>query len=891
MSKFTDAIVELKTKIKAIAGRDDFAAPNSAFLTDPTRYPSYSDNALQAIWNIVSTLEEATDPRKGQTHLFDQQTYLTDWFNYLEAPQGKTPGGTLQIIDQKTYDLGKALHAFLSMAVTNDEAHKLLTPQGWLAKQAARALGFGDGIENLKEINTRLAPRLAAYEMEELEFARYKANLEATLATFSEPPIPDLITLDADGNFSYTIKHSELADETERLQADYESYASLISQLSSYKEALSSRETALGDQIKGFTTSYPVPAKVKQRERFIEIQEETLRQLLQHYAEAQKKHSTIKALLQKATNEQPKISAPPSALDVNAEKIKVLQVQIEEARQQATAAKKSYDDETSALASIAETTTALTAIIENVEVRKTQLGHLRHMIQGIKREMQAGVFIVSNILRAIEVDEDSSDIARVVKTQCHLANLKMKALATWKSTTLTGMFSSAFTSETSDPELEKIIAPLFEILNEKERQIAKELTINITSDTPLENPLPGRTNTIFAYHEAAIQTRQILKRVHELLFKQLDAEEASLKLKLPSIELQLVELKIKLDELKVSTLESLLAALTQDDALEHINEFLTKDSEKINQLEHLQASYDALDEAFTALGAKKDAFTELFGRAFPPGSRIPSANAERKTALLAMGAALEAQKLAIDTQFSTFKTLAHQITMQRKTLMAEKVRQIHTTLSEFSTQLTTRENNSISAIEALLLEIETQLQLITANEAIITEITSSQDTTMSDAIISINASKASLTRLRDDLATDKKALEIQEEALGKRKALKLKFFGTNDHKIEGTFDKYLNERNKTYKLRDWIESIIFGCFGYKTQKQRRTAYIEQLAADVTAYEKDPTKCGKLKADIARAHGLFAPRARQGKGYEKSFKAHLESLEAEINKIENPSASV
>lgn len=904
MSKFTDAIVELKTKIKAIAGRDDFAAPNSAFLTDPTRYPSYSDNALQAIWNIVSTLEEATDPRKGQTHLLNQQTHLTNWFNYLEAPRGEIPGGTLQIIDQKTYDLGKALHSFLSIVVTNEEAQKLLTPQGAIAKAAARALGFGDGIENLKQINARLVPRLVAYEKEEEEFARYKDKLAAALASFPSISIPDLITIDSEGNISYTIALSELADEASRLTADYESYGPIISQLTDYNMALAANEAALLDLTEGFMTRYPVPFT---SEKFKKAQLEALSQTLKKYQDARALHLKVETLLQKAKKEQLAIKQKLSlqSQEGREEILRTKKALEESMRLKATTSQHTYTQEKAAVeAASTITAESLAEVNAKFNARKATLTKvslgIRDALARLTLEAGYSAIKAPNFTKAIIYFlEDSKEIQDLCAAIIDIkTNIEKTYTAPATTTSFFGLIKTASPpkSKPEDPfssnrVLMELIHILVEKLTSKNLLVEQELSISLDKPLTAEDPISRRDDSLFALHKQASHMTAILEQRKQLPFKQLQALEDSLRLIHASFDLQLTEADFKLNDFATQegVLRTILATPTDKLTVEGIETFLTTYEEDITQLSAwLTANNDicrALATRETELNTKQHEYVELFDRVNHTASTIT------KDELVENGRTFAALKVKIDEKFSALKDLQIALISKKNALILRKLEAIATKLSEFNDGLSTKETTTSSAVEKVLAEIKKQLELITTNEAIIAEFASSQDPVISEAIASINASKVSLTDKKNELETDVKALKIKEEALKKRQALKVKFFGTDDHKIEGTFDKYLNERNKTYKLRDWIESIIFGCFGYKTQKQRRTAYIEQLAADVTAYEKDPTKCEKLKADIARAHGLFAPRARQGKGYEKSFKAHLESLEAEINKIENPSASV
>ncbi|WP_133126995.1 hypothetical protein [Legionella nagasakiensis] len=139
MSAFTDALSQLKADIEAIAGKkfvydtkklsasdanQVFAAqrllPESlrtgaTGFVPPTR-SDYSDNVLQAIWNIADL---TTQIAEGHTSLARQLMSFRKSFGYLDK---KT--WVPKIIDDKTYQAGLAMQRFLALAVPDPEARE-----------------------------------------------------------------------------------------------------------------------------------------------------------------------------------------------------------------------------------------------------------------------------------------------------------------------------------------------------------------------------------------------------------------------------------------------------------------------------------------------------------------------------------------------------------------------------------------------------------------------------------------------------------------------------------------------------------------------------------------------------------------------------------------------
>ena len=147
MSVITDALDKLKIDILAIksgnidydmthlSDLNDSKAPfaNPALLpttitADPSRYVSpinspYSDNVLQAVWNIADLARNIVDAEGSYWSLLLNGPFLKTCFKYL-GEKTYVP----QIIDNKTYRAGLALREFLSVALNDQDASKLLEP-------------------------------------------------------------------------------------------------------------------------------------------------------------------------------------------------------------------------------------------------------------------------------------------------------------------------------------------------------------------------------------------------------------------------------------------------------------------------------------------------------------------------------------------------------------------------------------------------------------------------------------------------------------------------------------------------------------------------------------------------------------------------------------------
>ena len=167
---------------------------------------------------------------------------------------------------------------------------------------------------------------------------------------------------------------------------------------------------------------------------------------------------------------------------------------------------------------------------------------------------------------------------------------------------------------------------------------------------------------------------------------------------------------------------------------------------------------------------------------------------------------------------------------------------------------------------------------------------------------------------RDRLSEIRKRLDDYRK---KRTRLTKKMFGSNPNldfhlmdpavKQEGLFIKYLNERNATYIIRDWLSirvALLLGCFGYVSERLERERYIGQLREYTQAYQVDPSEDnyntlselideGLTKPGQVRTY-FFSPRVHEkDKNYDctlhaklKKFKARLSTVEAWMEGVAN-----
>lgn len=118
-------------------------------------------------------------------------------------------------------------------------------------------------------------------------------------------------------------------------------------------------------------------------------------------------------------------------------------------------------------------------------------------------------------------------------------------------------------------------------------------------------------------------------------------------------------------------------------------------------------------------------------------------------------------------------------------------------------------------------------------------------------------------------------------------------FGANNkgaNQGTGKFSNYLEKRAKTFWLRDLFESVAafsLGCFGYKTNLQKRTDYIDELKSSLEACKNDATRLEtELQPLIEKGLKEFSPRVKndQAKEYQHTLKATLEAFQSSITTL-------
>jgi hypothetical protein len=151
-----------------------------------------------------------------------------------------------------------------------------------------------------------------------------------------------------------------------------------------------------------------------------------------------------------------------------------------------------------------------------------------------------------------------------------------------------------------------------------------------------------------------------------------------------------------------------------------------------------------------------------------------------------------------------------------------------------------------------------------------------------------------------------------EEYKQKRKQLTISFFGSSldqgidlkniprQNKSNATFIKYLNERNKTYAMRDWFSvnlAMFLGCFGYTSERLEREKYLIELRTLTIAYKNDPTEDNYIALSECIEEGLtkpamiratfFSPRAKVNEpNYANSLQSKLLLFKAKLAEVED-----
>ncbi len=281
--QFTRAANDLKRYIIDIGGKN--YTISDQWLNQPHHYPSYSENSLQAIWNITETLLAATRAFSSTYHLVTNYSSLEKWFRYIQ------PGtGTLQITDEKTYALGKVWKEFLGITTTDPEAMSMLTGPG-----VTRLQGVLDGI------NERLK-KYEAHRTAEHALINYEQKINTFISAQTAPPLPAFIN-NNNGTLSYHIDASTLDDQKQRHDADRQSFEILIDQLKTLLHQLAAQINKLADQHEDFNNTHPFPREATVfQDRLLAIRETACVQLLNRHKEIKTMHLQVNELLSKAKN-------------------------------------------------------------------------------------------------------------------------------------------------------------------------------------------------------------------------------------------------------------------------------------------------------------------------------------------------------------------------------------------------------------------------------------------------------------------------------------------------------------------------------------------------------------------------------------------------------------
>ncbi len=113
-------------------------------------------------------------------------------------------------------------------------------------------------------------------------------------------------------------------------------------------------------------------------------------------------------------------------------------------------------------------------------------------------------------------------------------------------------------------------------------------------------------------------------------------------------------------------------------------------------------------------------------------------------------------------------------------------------------------------------------------------------------------------------------------------ALSDEFFGK-----DGVFEKYLQERHRTYWFKDFVSNIAafsLSCFGWKTDSQQREEFVTQLKLTFIDSIKDGN-INVLSDLIVQGQQQFSPRARNGsQGYEESLSSKLVLFGEKVYKL-------
>ncbi|MBA2710575.1 MAG: hypothetical protein H0U57_08300 [Tatlockia sp.] len=120
-----------------------------------------------------------------------------------------------------------------------------------------------------------------------------------------------------------------------------------------------------------------------------------------------------------------------------------------------------------------------------------------------------------------------------------------------------------------------------------------------------------------------------------------------------------------------------------------------------------------------------------------------------------------------------------------------------------------------------------------------------------------------------------------------------KYFGPqtwSKSNVGGVFGAYLNERSKTFALRDYLSqclSCIFCCFGYQTESQEREIFLVELLVSLKNVQCVES-LGDVSDKITKGKSAFLPREESGKEYRKSLAIRLDLLQQDLYNLITPS---
>jgi len=291
MSNLNAAALALKTKISEIGEKEYFYS--FSWLTSPMQPHNYTDNALQAVWNIADILHRATIDNNILSFIVVlgyNKSSLSRCFDYLEEETG-----TLKIRDIKTYLLGIAMQHLFHVLINDHKIKKLIPSKEF---------------KNLEEIYTNLRQRVTEFQQHSMaRFVEYKKHLELDLHLYKSPPNPDFIIVDTE-QYEYNISFSTAEDDHIRTLEDKDKFINLIALLKKHEDELRQHESKLEEALNHFISNkHPLPKREEEvfYEEFSSARESTVLLIKDKHQKAKDERSQINILLNKAIAEHQSI--------------------------------------------------------------------------------------------------------------------------------------------------------------------------------------------------------------------------------------------------------------------------------------------------------------------------------------------------------------------------------------------------------------------------------------------------------------------------------------------------------------------------------------------------------------------------------------------------------